>query len=96
MDKRVFPGCAQVFIGALYTLHGETSSNEIGRSMDWGLMRVTNKKTKFSNNNHDPVVANSVRLINQLILVKSFASTVEVFSSKTNIRYVEYPSSNYR
>ena len=28
--------------------------------------------------------------------MKSFASTVEVFSSDTNIEYVEYPSSNYR
>ncbi len=59
MDKRVFHGCAQVFVGALYPFHGEISTNDIGRSMDGGA-QVIMKKIKFSNNNHNLVAANSV------------------------------------
>ena len=37
MDKRVFHGCAQVFVGALYPSRGEKSTNDISRSMDGGF-----------------------------------------------------------
>ena len=37
IDKKVFHGCVQVFVGALYPFHGEVSANDIGRSMDGGL-----------------------------------------------------------
>ena len=58
IDKRVFHGCAQVFVGALYPFHGEIPTNDIGKSMDGGLRSM--KKIKFSNNNHNLVSANSV------------------------------------
>ena len=63
----------------------------------WMGVQLIMKKLKFSNDdNHDLVVANTC-LINQPInSMKSFASTLEVFSSKKDIRYLEYPSSSCR
>ena len=43
MDKRVFHGCAQVFVGALYPSRGVTSTGDIGRSMDEGFQVMMEK-----------------------------------------------------
>lgn len=51
MDKRVFHGCAQVFVGALYPSHGVISTNDIGQIHGWGVSGHDGKKKKFSNNN---------------------------------------------